>query len=137
MELLRNRQIKKRQRRQRRHYHIRHKVVGTHERLRLAVFKSNKHIYCQIFNDMENKCLCGVSTLTPSIRQKIAEEKEKAKKEGKKFTKTDQARLVGEKIAELAKEKGVEKVCFDRGGFKYHGRIKALADSARKGGLQF
>ena len=137
MDLITNLMKKKRRNRWRRHRHVRHKVFGTKERPRLCVYRSLKHIYAQIIDDIEGHTLCAASTLTKEIREKIQEEREKAKQEGKKFTKKDEAAIVGEYIAKLAKEKGIEKVCFDRGGFKYHGRVAALADGARKGGLKF
>ena len=124
----------KQYRRWRRHCHIRKKLIGTPERPRLSVFRSLKHIYCQIIDDTAvdkygricGKTLVACSTLNPSIRSKI-----------KYGGNIESAKLVGEEIARLAKEKGITKVAFDRGGYKYHGRIKALADAARKAGLEF
>ncbi|RME03201.1 MAG: 50S ribosomal protein L18 [Planctomycetota bacterium] len=125
----------KAKRRLRRRRHIRKRVIGTKERPRLSVFKSHKHIYCQVIDDNIGKTLCAASTLTKEIRKEILEQK-KASGE-KKFTKTDAAALVGRHIAHLMKEKGIEKVCFDRGGYKFHGRVKSLAEAARKEGIQF
>lgn len=128
---------KKTKNRWRRHKHIRHNVVGTEERPRLCVFRSTKHIYCQIIDDKKGQTLCTASTLTKELSEAIQQEKDKAKNEKKKFSKTQVASLVGDHIAKKAQEKGLKKVSFDRAGFKYHGRIKALADAARKGGLEF
>ena len=105
--------------RQRVRYAIRKKVSGTSERPRLAVFRSNKEIYAQIIDDINSNTLAYASS-----------------KEAK-GTKTEQAAVVGKLIAETAKKAGVETVVFDRGGFLYHGRVKALADSAREAGLKF
>ena len=105
--------------RQRVRYAIRKKVSGTSERPRLAVFRSNKEIYAQIIDDINSNTLAAASS-----------------KEAK-GTKTEQAAIVGKLIAETAKKAGVETVVFDRGGFLYHGRVKALADSAREAGLKF
>ena len=125
---------KKLHNRWKRHRHIRHKIEGSEGRPRLVVFKSLKHIYVQAINDMTGQTLCAASTLTPSVREEI--KKAKGNKD-KPFTKTSAAELVGKLVASQLKEKGVEKVAFDRGGFKYHGRVKALADAARKEGINF
>jgi len=103
---------------------IRKKISGTPERPRLSVFRSNKDIYVQIIDDT-----AGITLAAASSR-----DKDIAAKEG---TKTEKAGMVGEKIAKIALEKGIEKVVFDRGKHIYHGRIKALAEGARKGGLKF
>ncbi len=105
--------------RQRVRYAIRKKVSGTSERPRLAIFRSNKEIYAQVIDDVNGNTLAAASS-----------------KEAK-GTKTEQATVVGKLIAETAKNAGVEAVVFDRGGFLYHGRVKALADSAREAGLKF
>ncbi len=112
--------------RKRRHKRVRKKVFGTPERPRLCVFRSLKHIYAQIIDDTIGHTLVAASTLDPAIREKI---------KGK--TKTEQAREVGLLLAQKALAKGITKVAFDRGGYKYHGRVKALAEGARKGGLEF
>ena len=101
---------------------IRKKISGTKERPRLVVFRSHRHIYAQLVDDSLQKTVAGVSTL------KI--------KEGKK-TPCEQATVLGENLAEIAKKKGIKKVVFDRNGYIYHGRIKAIADGARKAGLVF
>ena len=117
-------------RRKRRHLRVRKKVVGTPERPRLVVYKSLKHIYAQIVVDPPVgpcRVLVGASTLSPEIRDEVKGLSGKAEK----------ARLVGKLIAKRAQEKGVKKVVFDRAGYKYHGRVKALAEGAREAGLEF
>ena len=111
----------------RRHQRVRKKVVGTPERPRLCVFRSLKHIYVQLFDDQNNKCLLTVSSLHADVRQRIGEAKGK----------TAVGTLVGQIAAEKAMAAGIEAVAFDRGGYLYHGRVKALADGARKAGLKF
>ncbi len=118
--------LTKRERRLRKHRRVRKKVFGTSERPRLAVFKSLKHMYAQIIDDTKGHTLVSASTLDPEVRESI-----------KGLTKTEAARVVGEVIAKRAIEAGIKKVVFDRGGFIYHGRIKAVAEGARKGGLEF
>jgi len=103
---------------------IRKKISGTAERPRLSVFRSNKEIYAQVINDLEGATLVGTSSRAKSISTEGA-------------TKTAISKMVGLEIARLAKEKGIEAVVFDRNGFKYHGRLKALAEGAREGGLNF
>ncbi|MFN4197104.1 MAG: 50S ribosomal protein L18 [Caldimicrobium sp.] len=122
--------VEKRFRRKKR---IRKKVIGLPDRTRLSVFRSKKHIYAQIIDDTLGHTLVACSSLTPEIREKIKELKEK----GEIKNKVDIAFLVGKHLAEKAKEKGISKVVFDRGGYKYHGRVKALAEGAREGGLEF
>jgi large subunit ribosomal protein L18 len=102
-------------------------VEGSTDRPRLAVFRSNCHIYAQVIDDSAGHTLAAASTLSPEIREKL----------GGMGSNIEAAKLVGEKIAELCKQKNIEKVCFDRGGFKYHGRVQALADAARESGLNF
>ncbi len=123
----RERKVEARLRRKKR---VRKKIFGTPERPRLSVYKSCKHIYAQIIDDTIGHTLVAASSLSPEIRERV----EELKKEGGK---TAVARAVGELLAKRALEKGIKKVCFDRGGFKYHGRIKALADAAREVGLEF
>jgi large subunit ribosomal protein L18 len=103
---------------------IRKKISGTSERPRLSVFRSNKEIYVQVINDLDQKTLVGTSSRAKVILEQSG-------------TKTEISRLVGLEVARLAKEKGIEAVVFDRNGFNYHGRLKALADGAREGGLSF
>ncbi|MEN3046568.1 MAG: 50S ribosomal protein L18 [Candidatus Hydrothermales bacterium] len=116
--------------RKRRHKRIRKKVIGTPERPRLCVFKSRKHTYAQIIVDPPVgpcKVLTGASTLSPEIRESLKTIKGKVQK----------AFLVGKLIAERAKKLSIKKVVFDRAGYKYHGRVKAVAEGAREGGLEF
>ena len=114
--------------REKRHRRVRNKVEGTTERPRLAVFRSNSHIYAQVIDDSCGNTLVAASSLTPAIREQLTEGS---------GSNVDAARMVGSKIAEMCKEKNIEQVCFDRGGFQYHGRVEALADAAREGGLAF
>jgi len=106
---------------------IRSSVIGTKERPRLAVFRSNKYIFAQLIDDTKGVTLAAASGL--SLREK-GKSKTKVKK-------VDAAGIVGETIAKAAKTKKIKKVVFDRGGYKYHGQVKALADAARKEGLEF
>jgi len=110
----------------RRHLRVRKKVSGTPERPRLNVFRSLGEIYAQVIDDESGNTLAAASTIDKELRSQMA---------GK--TKTEQAQLVGKAIADRAKDKGVETVVFDRGGYRYIGRVKALADGARENGLQF
>ncbi len=112
--------------RKRRHIRVRQKISGTPERPRLNVFRSDKHIYAQVIDDVLGHTLVSASTIDPEIRGQMA---------GK--TKTQQAALVGKLIAERALDAGILTVVFDRGGFDYHGRVKALAEAAREAGLKF
>ena len=111
---------------QRRKWHIRNSLFGTAERPRLSVFRSDKHIYAQVVDDYAGKTLASASSTIAEIRGD--------QKNGGNIA---AAKAVGKAIAERAKAAGVSKVAFDRGGRMYHGRIKALADAAREGGLQF
>jgi large subunit ribosomal protein L18 len=112
--------------RHRRHARVRESLSGTPERPRLNIFRSLNHIYAQIIDDTVGRTLVSATDVETEI---------KSKKDGKK--KSEVAGLVGEALAIKAKEKGIESVVFDRGGFKYHGRVKAFAEAARKGGLTF
>jgi large subunit ribosomal protein L18 len=112
--------------RKRRHLRVRRKIFGTYDRPRLNVFRSLNEIYAQIINDFEGHTLVAASTLDAEI---------KSQSEG--LRKTEQARLVGKLVAERAKEQGIDKVVFDRGGYKHHGRVRELAEGAREGGLDF
>ena len=112
--------------RKRRHARVRQKVTGTGERPRLAVFRSLNHIYAQVIDDTAGKTLVAASTLDAELKEGLA---------GK--DKAAQAQLVGGLLAKRAAEKGISQVSFDRGGFLYHGRVKALAEGAREGGLKF
>jgi large subunit ribosomal protein L18 len=110
--------------RRKRHDRIRLRLEGTESRPRLAVFRSNTHIYAQVIDDGTGKTLAAASTVEKELR-------------GSSQTKTEEAAVVGRLIAERAKTAGVERVVFDRAGFRYHGRIKSLADAAREAGLDF
>ena len=111
--------------RTRRHFRVRKKVAGTAERPRLAVFRSNKHISAQVIDDRTGRTLAAASTVEKSLRD--------AGGTGNKSA----AAAVGRLVAERAKAAGVDQVVFDRGGFKYHGRVAAVADAAREAGLEF
>lgn len=113
-------------RRLRRQRHVRKKLFGTTERPRLAVFRSSKHIYAQVINDSNGTTLVSASTLDPEVKAEQAYG-------GNKVAAT----IVGRKVAERAKQAGIDKICFDRRSYKYHGRVQALADAAREAGLQF
>ncbi len=113
--------------RQRRHLRVRAKVKGTAERPRLNVFRSSAHIYAQVIDDTVGHTLATASSRDADVIARLGESK----------TKSDKARIVGEVVGERAKAAGIEAVVFDRGGFKYHGRVKAVADGARESGLKF
>jgi large subunit ribosomal protein L18 len=114
--------------RQRRHRRVRGKVSGTPQRPRLNVFRSSLHIYAQVIDDTQGITLAAAGSHEAALRGQLA---------GDESNKTAAATAVGKLVAERAKEKGVEKVAFDRGGYQYHGRVKALADAAREAGLDF
>ena len=114
----------KKEKRQNIRYRIRRTIKGTADSPRLAVFRSNKQIYAQLIDDVAGNTIVAASSRDRSL-------------EGKKVTKTEQAKLVGSLLGEKAKEVGVDSVKFDRGGFVYHGRVKALAEAARETGLKF
>jgi len=116
----------KNQVRQIRHARVRTKVSGIPERPRLNVYRSNKNIYAQIIDDVNGVTLCAASTLDAELKDKVSE-----------AAKTGAAELVGEAVARKALEKGITEVVFDRGGYLYHGRVAALAEGARKAGLNF
>lgn len=110
----------------RRHQRLRKKVSGTTSRPRLSVFRSNTHIYAQIIDDSIGKTIVAAGTVEKTLRDKS---------DGR--TKIDEAQEIGRLVAQRALDAGITQVVFDRGGFKYHGRIKALADAAREAGLNF
>jgi large subunit ribosomal protein L18 len=110
----------------RRRRHVRGKIVGTPERPRLTVFRSSKHIYAQLIDDLAGVTLASASSLIPDVKKGLPY-----------GGNVSAAKVVGTKIAEAAKAKGIAKAAFDRGHYRFHGRIKALADAAREGGLQF
>jgi large subunit ribosomal protein L18 len=121
-----DKQKKKQVRLQRRKWSVRNSLSGTPERPRLAVFRSDKHIYAQVIDDLAGRTLASAASTSSEVRGELAN--------GGNIT---AAKLVGKAIADRAKAAGITKVAFDRGGRQYHGRIKALADAAREGGLQF
>jgi large subunit ribosomal protein L18 len=112
--------------RERRKLRIRQKISGTSEQPRLSVFRSSKHIYAQVVDDVSGSTLAHASTLSRDVRGEVTE-----------ATKSDAAKKVGQAIAKLLLAKGISKVVFDRNGYLYHGRIRALADAAREAGLKF
>ena len=109
-----------------RHYKIRNRIAGTPERPRLNIYRSAKHIYAQVIDDATGVTLVSASTQDKELQDKVAE-----------LTKSDAAKLVGQTVGQRAKEKGINTVVFDRGGYLYHGRVKVLADGARESGLEF
>jgi large subunit ribosomal protein L18 len=113
-------------RRQRRQRRVRAKVKGTAQRPRLNVFRSARHIFAQVIDDTQGRTLVAASTLDADVRARA-----------KELKKTEEAKAVGKLIAQRALEKGFKQVVFDRGGFQFHGRVKALAEGAREGGLEF
>jgi large subunit ribosomal protein L18 len=126
-EYLSKKQRGKVARRQRAHKRVRNRVAGTSERPRLAVFKSDRHIYAQLIDDQAGHTMAQASTLDAEVRGRI---------EGGTGN-LAAAKAVGTVVAERAKAKGVERVVFDRGGYIYHGKVKAIAEAAREQGLQF
>jgi large subunit ribosomal protein L18 len=112
--------------RKRRHARVRRQVQGTSERPRLNIYRSLNHIYAQIIDDSQGATLLSVSSIDPSLNKSLA---------GK--SRTEQAAVVGKTLAERATEAGISQVVFDRGGYKYHGRVKKLAEASREGGLKF
>lgn len=114
--------ITKRQRRQRRRYRVRAKVSGTANRPRLSVYRSNRGVFAQLIDDVEGRTLAAANWTEPELN---------------KLRGTEQAKKAGELLADRAKKAGVETCVFDRSGYRYHGRVKALADGAREGGLEF
>lgn len=116
----------KRLARKRRHVRVRKKIQGTAERPRLSVYRSLRHIYAQIIDDLEGHTMVSASTKDPSLRKELQETMNK-----------EAAKQTGELLARKALEKGIDTVVFDRGGYLYHGRVKALAEGAREQGLKF
>lgn len=111
-----------------RHSRVRKKVRGTPDVPRLSVFKSLKHFYAQVIDDVNNRTLLSASSLTPGVRELLSADKR---------TKAESARELGKYLGEKALSNGIKRVSFDRGGYRYHGRVKAFADGAREAGLQF
>jgi len=112
--------------RRRRHARVRERVSGTPDRPRLCIFRSLKHIHAQVIDDTQGHTLVSASTLDSEVRSQLDDK-----------DKTAQAAVVGDVLAKRAAEAGITQVVFDRGGYKYHGRVKSLADAARKAGLDF
>jgi len=112
--------------RERRHARVRKQVFGTSQRPRLNVFKSLSEIYVQVIDDVDGRTLISASTVDRELRESV-----------KDMKKTEQAKAVGQAVAERARSKGISSVVFDRGGYRYVGRVKAVAEGAREGGLQF
>ena len=112
--------------RQRRHRRVRKRIAGTGERPRLNVFRSLQHIYAQVIDDDQGHTLAAASTLDPELRETL-----------NGLTKIEQAKTVGKLLGERALGRGVRQVVFDRGGYRYHGRVKALAEGSREAGLEF
>ena len=110
----------------RRKRHVRRTIQGTMERPRLTVFRSSKHIYAQLIDDINGVTLAAASSLTPDVHKDMAY-----------GGNVKAAQAVGKQLAEVAKGKGIVKAAFDRGHYRFHGRVKALADAARAGGIQF
>ena len=119
-------EINRRVARLRRHKRVRKHVVGTPERPRLNVFRSAHHIYAQVVDDSKGHTLVSASTVDRDVKAQL-----------KGLAKAEQAKVVGKVLAERALDQGIKQVVFDRGGYKYHGRVKALADAARESGLVF
>lgn len=119
----------RRLRRSYRHKRIRKKIRGTADIPRVTVFKSSKHIYAQVIDDDSQKTLLGASTLTPEIRSVI--------KEAGQINNIDKSAVVGKHLGKLLKEAGIKEIRFDRSGYLYHGRVKALADGIREEGIKF
>jgi large subunit ribosomal protein L18 len=112
--------------RERRKLRIRRKISGKAERPRLSIFRSGRHVYAQVVNDADGKTLAAASTLSRDLKGSLEND-----------NKTDAAKKVGALIAKICLERKIDKVVFDRNGYLYHGRVKALADAAREAGLQF
>ena len=111
--------------RRKRHWRVRKKIVGTADKPRVSVFRSLQHIYVQLVDDMKGNSLANCSTLSRRFKETVPEYKNNK----------ESAKKLGKLLAQIAQEKGITKAVFDRGGYKYHGRIRALADGAREGGL--
>jgi large subunit ribosomal protein L18 len=109
-----------------RHERVRKDVFGTPEKPRLCVFRSSKNIFAQVIDDVNGKTLAAASTLDKDIKEKLTNGGNK-----------EAAKMVGEKVGDAARKAGIKTVCFDRGGYLYHGRVKELADGARASGLEF
>lgn len=120
-----NHQKSKHKRQWRRRMHVRSKITGTPERPRLSVFRSSKHIYAQLIDDLAGVTLAAASSQSPEVKKSVAY-----------GGNVKAAKVVGERLASVAKEKGIDKAAFDRGHYKFHGRVKALAEAANAAGLK-
>jgi|TARA_B110000977_G_scaffold49973_1_gene67872 large subunit ribosomal protein L18 len=120
----------KERRRQKRHTKIRSKVSGTAERPRISVYRSNQHTYVQVIDDENQTTLCAVGTMSVSIKEKVGKEEWATKT-------VTAANEVGKALGAMCVEKGIKKAVFDRGGFVYHGRVKAVAEGCREAGVEF
>ena len=118
--------LTKEEKRQRRKVRIRMKINGTAQKPRVSVFRSNQHLYVQVIDDENNRVMSAVSTVSKEVRSQM---------EGLK--KTDQAKKLGSKLAEICKSQGIEQAVFDRNGYKFHGRVKTLVEAAKEKGLKF
>ena len=127
----------KKQKRIRRHRRIRAKIRGTGQKPRFSVFRSNKHIFLQLIDDEKGKTIVSVGDFQSNAGRPRADAKKVKTKVKAKINKTESAFSVGKKLAELAKKKKIKYAIFDRGGYAYHGRVKAAAEGARAGGLIF
>jgi large subunit ribosomal protein L18 len=116
--------------RKRRHLRVRARISGTPERPRLNVFRSNQHTYAQVIDDTAGHTIAAASTLEPAVREEFTSDDNGHRR-------IHEANVVGRILAERAKEQGITHVVFDRGGYKFHGRVKAVADAAREAGLEF
>ncbi|MFU8813111.1 MAG: 50S ribosomal protein L18 [Balneolaceae bacterium] len=116
----------KKERRDKIRRRIKATIRGTAERPRLSIFKSNKHVYLQLINDRENVTVTSVSTKSADLKDELKDK-----------TNLEAAKVIGAELAKVAKDQGIDKVVFDRSGYKYHGIVKAAADGAREGGLDF
>lgn len=119
----------KKDRRARIRFRLKKRAIGSTERPRLAVFRSEAHIYAQVIDDIAGLTLVSASTTEPAVKARLAD--------GARGSNVKGAQAIGQIVAERLKEKGVTRVVFDRGGFLYHGRVKAVADAAREAGLEF
>jgi len=120
----------KEMRRQKRHTKIRAKLSGTAERPRISVYRSNQHTYVQVIDDDNQTTLCAIGTMSPKIKEIVGTDEWKTKT-------VEAARVVGQTLGEMCLEKGIKSAVFDRGGFVYHGRVKAVAEACRAAGMEF
>ncbi|MBI4653113.1 50S ribosomal protein L18 [Candidatus Kuenenbacteria bacterium] len=134
---MKNQQKIKQEKKERRHRRVRAKIKGTNERPRFSVFRSNKQIYVQLVDDTKGRALVAADSQKIKIQNTNKKKKKKDEKKNQLGGKMTEAYEVGKLIAQKALKKKIEQVVFDRGGYKYHGRVKAVADGAREGGLKF